>query len=198
MSNLALDLFAEDRGHEAFLRAVVERVASEESCRVSVQVRSGKGGHGKALSEFRLYQKLVEKGQMPSPDLLVIAIDGNCKGFAEARREIQERIEDTLKGKAVIACPDPHVERWYMADPVSFAQVIGNEPKLEKTKCERDRYKKLLKEALGGGAQLLDGIEYAQEIVSAMDWFRAGKNDASLGTFLNDLKAALRTFSSFG
>lgn len=198
MSKPILDLFAEDRGHEAFLRAVVERVAHEESRSVAINVRSAVGGHGKALAEFRLYQKLVEKGQISSPDLLVIAIDGNCKGFAEARREIHERIEDTLKGKAVIACPDPHVERWYMADPVSFAQVIGNEPKLEKTKCERDRYKKLLKEALGGGAQLLDGIEFAREIVAAMDWFRAGKNDASLGTFLSDLKSALRTLSSAG
>ena len=45
MSKLSrIDLFAEDRAHEAFLCPLLERLARETEKEVSVRVRSARGG----------------------------------------------------------------------------------------------------------------------------------------------------------
>jgi len=51
-----------------------------------VAVRSARGGHPRAVAELKLYQKSVLKriGGETLPDLLVVAIDGNCSSFASA------------------------------------------------------------------------------------------------------------------
>ena len=59
-----IDLFAEDRAHEEFLKAVIYRLAREENKRVRIRFRSARGGHGKALSELRFYQKAVLSGKL--------------------------------------------------------------------------------------------------------------------------------------
>src|SRR5438093_8399554 len=90
MSNpISLDLFLEDRAHEQFLVPLVQRIAREEKIPFSERVRSARGGHGRALSELRLYQTLVTKGFTSRPDLLIVGIDGNCKTFAKARRALE-------------------------------------------------------------------------------------------------------------
>lgn len=79
-SPVVVDLFVEDHAHEEFLKAMLHRLAREEGKTIMVRVRSARGGHGRVLSEFSLYQKSVLKapGDMTMPDLLVIAIDANC------------------------------------------------------------------------------------------------------------------------
>jgi hypothetical protein len=133
---------------------------------------------------------------LPSiPDLLVVAIDANCLGFTAARQGVARHIEDAFRQGSVIACPDPHVERWYMADPQSFHRVVGVTPRLGKRKCERDVYKQVLAKAVtdAGHPPTLGGIEFAWELVEAMDWFKAGKREPSFKHFLDDAREALRT-----
>jgi len=84
-----------------------------------------------------------------------------------------------------------------MADPESLTAIIGAEPKKERRKCERDRYKKLLVEAIRQGGQIvtLGGIEFATDIVLSMDLYRASKNEPSLKSFIDDMRSILRRSS---
>ncbi|HEY7556539.1 MAG TPA: hypothetical protein VIH18_17195 [Candidatus Binatia bacterium] len=195
-----MDLFAEDRAHEEFLRAMLNRIANDQERRLTVRVRSARGGHPRVLEELKLYQTSVLKApeSLPMPDLLFIAIDANCKRWSRARNEIQETIQPQFAARSIVVCPDPHVERWYLADPDSFAQVVGIRPKIGKRKCERGRYKAILSKAIvdAGHPPTLGGIEFAQELVAAMDLYRAGKNEASLKHFLDDTFARMKTLQA--
>lgn len=188
-----IDVFAEDQAHEAFIRPLVARIAREESKTVDVRVRSARGGHGKALSEFSTYQKLVIAGQ-EYPDIIVVCIDGNCKGTVAARNEIRGRVRTEFAGRVVIASPNPHIERWYIADPDSFQSVVGSRPALGKRKCERGLYKGRLAQSIaaGGHQRTLGGVEFAEEIVEGMDFYRAGRNETSLRHCVDQVRQRLR------
>ncbi len=193
---VVVDLFVEDRAHEEFLKPLMVRIAREEGVAVAVRIRSARGGHGRAVEEFRLYQMLVERGASaaPSPDLVIVGIDGNCTTLAKKREEIRSAASTPFSDRLVVACPDPHVERWYLADPDSFHAVVGHRPTLGKKKCTRDHYKDALAKAVrqAGHPATLGGIEFAREIVERVEWYRAGKNDKSLKTFIDDLRGSLR------
>ena len=144
MSDTSIDLFAEDRAHEAFLKALIQRLADETHTPVTIHVRAARGGHGRAMDELANYRRLIEKGVVATSDMFVIAIDANCKGLNEAHKEIEKAITGPLEQKTIIACPDPHIERWFLVDPVSFHEVVGRQPALGQQKCGRDVYKSLL------------------------------------------------------
>lgn len=93
-----------------------------------------------------------------------------------------------------MACPDPHVELWYLANPQGLGSALGANVSLPRKKCQRDRYKKLLVDALRQAGRIvrLGGAEFAEEIVSAMDLYRAAKNAPSLGSFIDDVRSVLR------
>jgi len=186
----AIDLFVEDRAHEEFLRALVERVARDVQRRVVVTIRSARGGHGRAIAELELYQRAVASGSLGLrlPDLLVVGIDSNCSPWNRAVRGIRARVHQDFLDRTAVACPEPHIERWYLADPDSFAEVVGSRPRGGKRKCERARYKRLLAEAVekGGHTSPLGGIEFAPDLVAAMDLHRAGKMERSLKLFLDE------------
>ncbi len=190
MNRPVLDLFVEDRAHEEFLKAMLNRIAQKEGKAVIVRVRSARGGHGRVLTELSVYQKSVLKApsEMKMPDLLFIAIDANCKRLNKARKEIQAKIETPFNDRAIIACPYPHIERWYLADPDTFFKVVGVRPKVGKRKCDRNRYKMILSKAIkdAGHPPTLGGVEFARELVDAMDLYRAGKAENSLKLFLSD------------
>lgn len=94
----------------------------------------------------------------------------------------------------VTACPDPHIERWYLADPQSFQTVVGTHPGGSRRKCARDPYKQLLASAVATAwhPATLGGIEFERELADEMDLFRAGKNDSSLRVFVRALRKGLR------
>lgn len=188
-----MDLLAEDAAHEKFLRPLIRRLARDAEVNVDVRVRAARGGHPRVIQEFGLHQRAIARGVTGRPDLLVVAIDSNCVAYARARRKIERGILQEFRGVTVIACPDPHVERWYLADPASFAEVVGRQPRLGKRKCDRDRYKRILTEAVtaAGHPVLLGGIEFAEDLVESMDLYRAGKNEKSLKRFIDDLRARL-------
>ena len=196
-SPVTVDIFVEDRAHEAFLVPMLQRIAREEGLVVSSRVRSARGGHGRAIAELKLYQQIVETG-MPGfapPDLLLAGIDGNCSTFAKAKKAIEGATHAPFSDRLVVACPDPHVERWYLADPASFKDVVGHQPTIGKKKCVRDYYKNALANAVrkAGHPATLGGIEFAQELVERMDLYRVCRNERSLKAFVDDLRGRLRT-----
>jgi len=193
---IIVDIFVEDRAHEDFVHAMVLRISRENSKRVDVRVRSARGGHGRALSELDLYQSSVAKGiaGLATPDLLIVAIDANCNRFQAAQKNIKDTLHPAFQNIVAIACPDPHIERWYLADKAGFAKAVGISPKLKRHKCERDYYKAILAKAVvdAGHVPTLGGIEFAREIVNAMDLYHAAKEEKSLKAFLDSLKAHLK------
>ena len=196
---LRVDLFGEDIAHEKLLVELIERVAREEGIIVrQPQPHSARGGRAKAISEFRNYLRLLTKGYFNSiSDLVVVAIDSNCTTFSQTRAEIEQATQDQFKHLIVPACPDPHIERWYMADPDSFYRIVGHRPVLAQKKCERGYYKHILQTAIreAGHPQPLGGVEFAAELAEAMDLYQAGKADVSLKAFLDDLRAALKNLA---
>ncbi|QCQ22097.1 DUF4276 family protein [Desulfoglaeba alkanexedens] len=194
--SLIVDLFVEDRAHEEFLKPLIHRIARDENVIVTVRPRSARGGHGRAIREYEVYQKILEKGLMSDeqPDVIVVAIDGNCATFNKKRDEIIDSTKALFRERLVTACPDPHVERWYLADPESFYQVVGTMPKVEKRKCKRDYYKNILVQAIrsAGHPINLGGIEFAPELTEAMDLYRAGQNHHCLKALIDGLRAKFR------
>lgn len=198
--NHSVLLFAEDHAHASFLTPLIDRIASEEGVPVTVEVVSSQGGHGRAISELVIWQVARAAASVPdTPDILVAAIDTNCSRFGETRDEVKEAVRTTFLDLLVTACPEPHIERWYLADPESFHAVIGALPVLGREKCARDRYKKILSDTIeraGYPPAFLDGTEFAHAIVAAMDLYRAGKNSRSLGAFIGDLRNRLRQLAA--
>jgi hypothetical protein len=199
-SPVAVDIFVEDRAHEEFLVPLLRRVAMEEEIVVSPRVRSARGGHGRAIAELELYQRLAAKGSgaISCPDLLIVGIDGNCTTFTRKKKEIQNATDASFQDRLIVACPDPHVERWFLADPESFCEIVGRKPRVGRKKCQRDYYKDVLARTVreAGHPATLGGIEFAPELVEAMDLYRAGKDDRSLKSFVEDLRVRLRGLRS--
>ena len=196
-----LDLFVEDQAHAAFVGALVRRISRDEEIDAKVRIRSARGGHPRVLQELRLYQKMVRtNGFDTPPDLIVAAIDGNCATFRKKRVEIGNVTRAEFRGRLIAACPDPHVERWFLADPESFQVIVGHRPSVGQRKCDRNHYKRLLADAVRKGNQpaTLGGIEFATELVDAMDLYRAGKGDASLKSFVEELRSGLRGLAHAG
>ncbi len=192
-------LFVEDSGHRNFILPVVRRIASEEGIAIRPTVRSALGGRPRVFHEFKLYRNILEQGTAGTfvPDVLIVAIDGNCQSSARTRDSIRQAAGASLAHQLVCACPDPHVERWYMADPEGFAAVAGTRPRMGRKKCVRSHYKNLLASALQKDKRFttIDGTEFAEELVACMDFYRASREDASLKAFLDEFRDRLRNLN---
>lgn len=193
---LVVDLFVEDRAHEELVGAIVRRIARDQNCQIQLRVRAARGGYPRVLNELDLYQKMVLRGlaTLSLPDVLVVAVDANCHGLSAKKKAIRQRLEKTFRDRTVLAVPDPHVERWYLSDRQAFKQVVGVLPPAERRKCERDRYKQRLAQAVrdGGHPAILGGIEFAKELAESMDFYRAGRAEPSLKQFVSDAVSAFK------
>lgn len=193
-----IDIYCEDRGHEQFARALLERLGREAGLSPILRTVSGRGGHGKAISEFRAWQRVVASNRgigHDIPDIFVLLIDANCSGWAHVHRQLEESVEPGIFPRCTIGCPDPHVERWCLADPQGIQEVLGVAPPADPGKCERAFYKQLLRETIRKAGQpiLSSEMEYAPDLVDAMNFFQAGKRQPSLKHFVEDLRAALQS-----
>jgi hypothetical protein len=184
-------LFVEDYGHESFIKAVIQRFAHEYTVPVKIIPRSVRGGHGKAIAELKSYLK--NNPWTEQPELLIVAIDANCKGYQNCKKEIDDALAN-FQDISICAIPDPHIERWLLLDSAAFKSVRGKGCSAPDQKCQRDRYKKLLMEAMikSGVRPPLGGIEYAEDIVNAMDLEKMEKNDHSLGHFLKSMRSKFK------
>ena len=199
MDDIRIGYFLEDIGHRQFLEALVTRVAQQmriPSIRVHSDVRNATGGLGKALGELRGFLRDVLRERERPFDVLVIAIDGNCQGYQQKRNDIQEIVNRSdYRGAVACAVPDPHVERWYLADPGALRRILdlASIPAAPPYKCERARYKEALRTAIrqAGVVAPLGGVEYGAEIAEATDLFTAGKADAAFKHFVDELTQGL-------
>jgi hypothetical protein len=194
-----LAVFCEDRGHEVFTRALVSRLAGELEIDIAINAISASRGKGMALSQLRGWQRAFQRGlKVGKPDVLIVVIDGNCVTSPVKRREIEPIVLADMFPSVVIGCPDPHVERWCFADPDAFERVVGASTPPDPGKCERGAYKRMLSDALNKAEQpiLTDEMEIAPDIIREMDLYRAGNTQPSLGAFVHDVQAALKTAPS--
>lgn len=178
-----VEVFCEDLRHEEMARALVERIARDEGLFVSVQLMSGTGGRGSALSEFATYQR--RRKILPGvPALLVVMIDCDDKLWNERKNEVESTIDGAVFPQFVVACPDPHVERWYYADKETFTEVVGEEPPSYGTPKERlESVTKLT---------IRSGLELAKDIMDRADLHRAGRSCPSLRHAVRDLRSQVR------
>ena len=81
-----------------------------------------------------------------------------------------------------------------LVDSSAFKTVFGRGCNAPDQKCERARYKKMLIDAIreSGITPSLGGIEFAKDIVKAMNLEQAARNDASLQQLLEELNAVFR------
>jgi len=188
-----ISLFGEDAGHEAVLNGLLNRLSLDSQVPVRVTPLSVTGGITKVHYELGIFLRDIESGKLHMPDLIVVATDGNCKGYHGRRQEIEKVAEPytALTDLIVYAIPDPHIERWLLADPSAFKSVLGRGCNLPQEKCEKDFYKQVLaREVRDSGVKpILGGMEYADDITANMNLAAAEKNDASLGRVLGELRA---------
>ncbi len=196
---LRVDFFVEDRAHEELLVALTKRVAKDEGVVIDCHIQTARGGHPRVMKAFRNYQTLRERGigGPNNPDLLIVAIDGNCSKFDETRKSIREAASSSYSHRLITACPDPHIERWYLLDPQSFGTIVGGQPQVRSRKCDRSYYKQVLATAVAEAGYVLPlgGIELGRALAAKMDLYRAGKNDVSFRAFVADLRSGLRQAS---
>ena len=193
---LVVDLFVEDRAHEEFVGAIVRRIARLENRHIQLRVRAARGGYPRVLHELDLYQKMVLSGlvTMSLPDILVVAADSNCQRLAAKKRAIRRQLQAPFKDRTVLAVSDPHVERWYLSDRQAFKQIVGVQQPTERRKCERERYKRILAQAVrdGGHPAILGGIGFAKELADSMDFYRAGRTEPGFKQFVSDAVSAFK------
>src|SRR5260370_7361512 len=83
-----INLFVEDRGHAIFLQALVHRLANHYGISVFIRLGSARGGYGKMVSKLKEYISDLQLDQEDLPDLLIVATDGNCKGYVDRKQKI--------------------------------------------------------------------------------------------------------------
>ncbi len=187
-------IFCEDTGHEMVVKPLVERIVRNSE--FTIHVLSSHGGSGRALNKFEKYLRDVERGNtLFSADIIVVAIDANCKKYSGKRKIIDEIVPEKFRDRVVHCIPDPHVERWMLIDSSAFKKALGQGCNAPDLKCEKGRYKQLLKEAVivTGNTINLGGFEHAEEIIHNMSE-KAMRSDASLRKFMNDLCAKVERF----
>ena len=183
-----INLFVEDEAHEDFLTAMVQRFAEDYSIEISIKASSVRGRHGKVITELKQYQRDLQRAQENLPDLIIVGTDSNCTTLLEREKEIEQTISDFTRF-VISAIPEPHIERWLLLDSEAFKTVYGKGCPAPDNKCEQDRYKRMLLEAIyDAGTAPLDGIERVKDLVNAMNLQRVAQSDKSIGKLL----AALR------
>jgi len=191
--------FCEDIAHERFIRGLIQRAAEDHGVSPP-HIRVLNATHGsKVWLEFRQYLQELAKGREPLPNVLVVVIDGNCEKPNTVRRNIEEEVrKQRLSIHLVCAVPDPHIERWYLDDQQALKSVLPEaRPQKLSYKCERDRYKRALRQAIRDAEvePLLGGAEYGEDIARTLEPSRL---DRSFRTFWKDLSAAFRNLAGCG
>lgn len=190
-------LFVEDFAHQAFLAALLQRLAAEYGVEVHLDWRNARRGHGAVVNELKQFLRDLQRGRDRLPDLVVVATDANCKGLVERLRQINDVTSESAL-RVICAVPDPHIERWLLLDSAAFKTVFGRGCNAPDQKCERMRYKKMLIDAIrvSGVTPSLGGIEFAEDIVAAMDFNRAVAADDSLRRVIEELRGVFQTWQA--
>jgi len=203
VAEIRVGYFLEDIGQEHFLKALVKRVARQVGLASDVvhDVRNATGGRGVVLDELRRFLRDVSRERERPFDLLIVAIDGDCRGYQERRNEIQSIVTQSgYAGPVICAVPDPHIERWYLADPRGLQRAFDTDvvPQVPPYKCERGRYKRALRDFIRqtGITAPLGGLEYGADVAASLDLYAVDRVDAGFRHFIEDLRQGLTPFAS--
>lgn len=185
-----VELFCEDSAHESCARATLTRIAGELDVTLTVHVASARFGLGRLTSELKAFQALVQH-HAGTPDLLVVLADADDIGPHKRRQQVEEIIDPSVFPSWVVGTPDPCVERWLLADPVSFAEQFDYQPQVRAE--SRRQWKLLLVDSLEAAGEIVTqgGAEFADEIIGTMDFYRAGKADSTIQKFASEIRSAL-------
>ena len=188
-------LFVEDYAHRQIIGALVQRIAEECEIAIHLDWRNAVRGHGKVIAELNDYMRDLRRQGGPWPDLIVVATDANCKGINERTQEIGGRDEPA---PMILAIPDPHIERWLLLDGAAFKTVFGKGCDAPDQKCDRNRYKQRLIEAIHatGTIPILGGIEYAEDIVQQININRVTQVDRSFRRFVEELRDVFQSWQT--
>ena len=188
-------LFVEDFAHRQVIGALVQRLAGDFDLDVRLHWRNVTRGYGQVVREFNTYLRDLVRHGDPSPDLIVAATDANCKGMNARIRDFGESEAST---PIIHAVPDPHIERWLLLDGAAFKSVFGRGCDAPDRKCDRNRYKQRLVQAIfaAGITPNLGGMEFAEDIVQRMDIARAEQADDSFRRFVGSLRTTFRGWNS--
>ncbi len=130
-------------------------------------------------------------------DVLIIVQDADSNSEAEVRNEVHLHINHVgYPSETIVAAPEPYIEAWYLADPVSIQTTTGSQDLIQNPQgsSDKDIYKRELSRAFPYAP--LGGIEYADEIVANMDLYRAGQNVSSLNHFIAEVRSKLIQLAS--
>jgi len=185
-------IFGEDSGHEKVVDAIVRRVAHDVGVDLRVDTRSARGGFGRAMASYCEFIANLRAYVEPLPTLIVAALDANRIGL-QARREEILAAAGEYADLVVPAVPEPYVERWLLLDSAAFKHVLGRGCSIPDKASSREDYKRALLQACrdaGVSRPSMGGIEFGADIVKHMALNKV--TDASLGSFVRDLRAGLR------
>lgn len=188
-----INLFVEDVAHEDFLTALIQRLADAYNIEITVKASSVRGGHGKVITELEQYLRDLQHYKEDLPHLIIVGADSNCKGLSEREIEISQVTSD-LADLVITMIPEPHIERWLLLDSEAFKAVFGKGCPVPDQKCERDRYKKMLLNAIYEATMVppLNGTERIKDLVNAMHLQRLEQSDKSIRRFLTALQRRFR------
>ncbi len=194
--------FLEDRMQEGFIKALVHRIALEESIAPSNlidDVRSATRGGSRIINDFKDFLRYSLRGITGDVTFLVVSIDGNCKGHHDRVKQLEKYIKPNhpFIGRIVYAVPDPHIERWYIMDQHAFKNGIelNSAPDMPAYKCKKDYYKLSKNQALrtAGIHSLTNGAEYAEKIVENIsDLYSLGRYNNDFQFFIENLRIKFR------
>ena len=117
MDRINILYFVEDVAQEQLIVALVERIASDLSIpaqALSHHVRSARGGSLRVIGEFGEFVRDRRKAGIAGTEMIVVAVDGDCKGSLQMTKQLLKKVRDTdpFRDMLVFAIPDPHIERW--------------------------------------------------------------------------------------
>jgi hypothetical protein len=183
-------IFCEDSGHEKVITGLMRKILPQPD--YTLRVLSTRHGKGRALSELRAYLVQIKRGLIPVPDAVVAAIDANCKGYNEKRKEIDSMKPGGFPNHIpfIYAIPDPHIERWILHDSSAFKAVFGKGCDAPDQKCEKDRYKDILNHAIfaAGGEITISWTEHAEALLEYMDFEALCRVDDSVKKFIDECR----------
>jgi len=116
MSKIEVSIFVEDVAHEKFITALIKRICREKNISLAPRIGNSRGGHGQVISEYKLFLNASVKGRSSLPDILVVAVDSNCSNPVTVKNDIIGSTNEQYQHLVITACPDPHIEKWYMSD----------------------------------------------------------------------------------
>ena len=187
----------EDNAHAQFVPPLFRRIAGEEGVELDARELTPMGGAGSTVQGFRQLLVDLRSGSIEQPDAIVVGIDADCGQQGDRTQQVSRACAlEGYEGLVITAEPDPHIEIWYLADPECIQKLLRtpNRPTIPDIRCKKLEYKDRLRSVArsSGAPTPLGGVEYGPEIAASMDLYRASRNVASFGRFVDEARACLQ------